>query len=167
MSESIDEFYDQRRHRRVPASGTARVNFGGQWHSCPLIDLSGGGASFEAKIRPLMGANILVQLRGVGIVRAKVVARSGNDFAVEFNQADFDAGTFVDNLMFQANATLLEKHPIFAGPESGSTQKSAEPTPLEPAQGRDNQDGAEQAENAQSDEDKPRKGLRLGRLIGR
>jgi len=104
----MDELFDQRRFRRVSAQGQARINFGGRWHVCRIVDLSGGGGSFRAEIKPLLGTNVLVQLRGVGIVRAKVVKRDQGTFGLAFDQSDFDVDAMVDNLMFQANARLLQ-----------------------------------------------------------
>ena len=107
MSENIDEFFDQRRHRRVAMSGDARINFGGRWHSCRMTDLSGSGGRFRSEIKPINGANVLVQLRGLGIVRGVVVHRDHASFAIEFNRADYDIDALVDNLMLPANSALM------------------------------------------------------------
>jgi hypothetical protein len=40
--QNFDEFFDQRHHRRVTINGEARINFGGCWHGCRIIDISGG-----------------------------------------------------------------------------------------------------------------------------
>ncbi len=157
MSEPIDEIYDQRQHRRVPATGSARVNFGGQWHSYPLLDLSGGGARFSAKLRPLIGTNVLVQLRGLGMVRAKVIKRGTADFAVVFNQEDFCSGDFVDNLMLYANAELMAPN---AAKAPGVNAPGAEPAPQGEA-------AAEISEIASETSRKSRNPLRLDKWIGR
>lgn len=107
VAENFDELFDQRQFRRVPALGQARVNFGGRWHSCQIVDLSGGGGRFRAQIKPLKGAAVLIQMRGLGIVRAKVADRSGGTFSVSFNTDDYDVDALVDNLMLQTNAELL------------------------------------------------------------
>ena len=107
MPEVIDEAYDQRHHRRVPVSLQARVNFAGRWHSCEIVDLSGGGAMLRAQITPAVDSTILVQLRGVGIIRAHVMKKDGRNFAVAFNRQDYDVDAMVDNLMLQANAKIL------------------------------------------------------------
>ena len=107
MAENFDELFDQRQFRRVPALGQARVNFGGRWHNCQIVDLSGGGGRFRAQIKPLEGAAVLIQMRGLGIVRAKVADRSGGTFSVSFNTDDYDVDALVDNLMLQTNAKLL------------------------------------------------------------
>ena len=107
MTEPVDELFDQRYHRRVAACGQARINYGGRWHVCQIVDLSGGGGRFRAQIKPVLGANVLVQLRGVGMVRARVVTRDHGSFALAFNQKDYDVDTMVDNLMLAANAELL------------------------------------------------------------
>lgn len=107
MSENFDEIFDQRRHRRIAAPGQARVNFSGRWQVCDIVDLSGGGARFKSDIKPLESANVLVQLRGLGMIRAKVVKRDGSSFAVQFNAKDYDADALVDSLMLHANARLL------------------------------------------------------------
>ena len=112
MTQNFDEFFDQRRYRRVAMTGDARVNFGGRWHVCEIVDLSGGGARFRSEIRPIDGANVLVQLRGVGIVRALVVYRDKSCFAVKFNREDYDADALVDNLMLPANAELMARGDI-------------------------------------------------------
>jgi len=107
VAENFDELFDQRQFRRVPALGQARVNFGGRWHNCQIVDLSGGGGRFRAQIKPLEGAAVLIQMRGLGIVRAKVADRSGGTFSVSFNTDDYDVDALVDNLMLQTNAKLL------------------------------------------------------------
>jgi hypothetical protein len=107
VTANFDELFDQRRHRRVQSQGSARVNFGGCWHGCEIVDVSGGGARFRSEIKPLAAANVLVQLRGLGMVRAKVVTRNGRGFAVQFNPKDYDRDALVDSLMLQANAKLL------------------------------------------------------------
>ena len=83
------------------------TNFGGRWHDCQIVNLSGGGGAFRSAIRPLQGASVLVHLRGVGIVRAKVVGRGHATFALQFNEKDYDVDAMVDNLMLQANAKLM------------------------------------------------------------
>lgn len=107
--QNFDEFFDQRRHRRVAMTGEARVNFGGRWHGCRIIDLSGGGGRFRSSIKPIEGANVLVQLRGLGIVRGKVVHRESACFSVEFNQEDYEPDALVDTLMLSANAELMSR----------------------------------------------------------
>ena len=107
MAENFDELFDQRQFRRVAALGQARVNFGGRWHNCQIVDLSGGGGRFRAQIKPLEGAAVMVQMRGLGIVRAKVVDRSSGTFSLAFNSDDYDVDALVDNLMLQTNAKLL------------------------------------------------------------
>ena len=107
VAENFDELFDQRQFRRVAALGQARVNFGGRWHNCQIVDLSGGGGRFRAQIKPLKGASVLIQMRGLGIVRAKVADRSGGTFSVSFNTDDYDVDALVDNLMLQTNAELL------------------------------------------------------------
>ena len=107
MTQNFDELFHQRRHRRVESKGHARVNFGGRWHSSEIMDISGGGARFRGEIRPLVAANVLVQLRGLGMIRAKVVMRDSRSFAVQFNRKDYDPAALVDSLMLQANARLL------------------------------------------------------------
>ena len=107
MAENFDELFDQRQYRRVSALGQARVNFGGRWHNCQIVDLSGGGGRFRAQIKPLEGAAVMIQMRGLGIVRAKVVDRSGGTFSLAFNAEDYDVDALVDNLMLQTNAKLL------------------------------------------------------------
>ena len=49
----------------------------------------------------------MVQLRGLGMVRAKVVMRNGRGFSVQFNPKDYDRDALVDSLMLPANAKLL------------------------------------------------------------
>ncbi len=123
MTANIDELFDQRRHRRVQSQGCARVNFGGRWHGCEIVDVSGGGARFRSEISPLTAANVLVQLRGLGMVRAKVVMRDGRGFAVQFNPKDYDRDALVDSLMLPANARLL------AGAGSETKAEAAKPAP--------------------------------------
>ncbi len=107
MTANVDELFDQRRHRRVQSQGCARVNFGGRWHDCEILNVSGGGARFRSEIKPLPAANVLVQLRGLGMIRAKVVMRDGRSFAVQFNPEDYDLDALVDSLMLLANVSLL------------------------------------------------------------
>jgi hypothetical protein len=123
VTANFDELFDQRRHRRVQSQGSARVNFGGRWHGCEIVDVSGGGARFRSEISPLAAANVLVQLRGLGMVRAKVVMRNGRGFAVQFNAKDYDQDALVDSLMLQANAKLL------AGVGRETKTEAAKPAP--------------------------------------
>jgi len=140
LSDNIDEIFDQRRHRRVSSQGQARVNFSGRWQACDIVDISGGGARFRSDIRPLESANVLVQLRGLGMIRARVVTRDSRSFAVEFNPKDYDPDALVDSLMLHANARLLagdeepaelqapaeEKAPRLAGSEVVRALRSAQ-----------------------------------------
>ena len=123
MTANVDELFDQRRHRRVQSQGCARVNFGGRWHDCEIVDVSGGGARFRSEIKPLAAANVLVQLRGLGMVRAKVVTRDGRGFSVQFNPKDYDRDALVDSLMLPANAKLLAG----AGRESKAAKLAPKP----------------------------------------
>ena len=123
MTANFDELFDQRRHRRVQSQGSARVNFGGRWHDCETVDVSGGGARFRSEIKPLAAANVLVQLRGLGMVRAKVVMRNGRGFSVQFNPKDYDRDALVDSLMLPANARLL------AGAGRETKAEAAKPAP--------------------------------------
>ena len=161
VTQNFDEFFDQRRYRRVAMTGDAKVNFGGRWHLCQIIDLSGGGARFRSEIRPVDGANVLVQLRGVGIVRAAVVYRDKSCFAVQFNGEDYDSGALVDNLMLPANAALMAR-----GEES---EKLSEETGS--GEGHtDDQKDADTAENEEAyqqllEENKGRHPLHVRRLL--
>ena len=128
MTETFDEFFDQRRHRRVAVRGEARINYGGRWHSCNIIDLSGGGGRFSSEIKPIQGANVLVQLRGIGMVRGIVLHRDHEGFAVEFNRADYDRDTMVDNLMLSANSQLLDRSrglPEAEGADPANTEEGS------------------------------------------
>ncbi len=154
MTEPVDELFDQRYHRRVSASGQARINYGGRWHVCQIVDLSGGGGRFRAQIKPVLGTNVLVQLRGVGMVRARVVNRNHGSFALAFNQKDYDVDTMVDNLMLAANAQLL----------AGKTL----PEPSDELEGEDEQTGDEADEGGESRK-RPKGGMgsRLRSIIGK
>lgn len=107
MAEKYDELFDQRRFRRVSALGQARVNSNGRWYPCQIVDLSGGGGRFRSKVKLLEGAAVLIQMRGLGIVRAKVADHGSGTFSVSFNAEDYDVDALVDNLMLQTNAKLL------------------------------------------------------------
>jgi len=106
--DDFDESYDQRRFRRVRTNVPARVNFDGYWHNCNAADLSGGGAFFFSRLQPQIHSNVLIQIRGVGMVRARVVHRKEEGFSVEFNDEDIDQDAIVDNLTLVANKGLLE-----------------------------------------------------------
>jgi len=106
--DNFDESYDQRRFRRVRTNVPARVNFDGYWHNCNAADLSGGGAFFYSRLQPQIHSNVLIQIRGVGMVRARVVHRKEEGFSVEFNGKDVDQDAIVDNLTLIANKDLLE-----------------------------------------------------------
>ena len=161
MSENFDEFFDQRRHRRVAMTGDARINFGGRWHTCRITDLSGGGGRFRSEIKPINGANVLVQLRGLGIVRGVVVHRDHSSFAIEFNRADYDVDALVDNLMLPANSALVggSKGAIQDDPPEG--QESQEPV-------NKNASSAEKDAQYQQllEENKGRHPLRIKNLMG-
>ena len=152
MSENLDELFDQRYYRRVTADGQVRINFGGRWNDCQTVNISGGGGCFRSRIKPLMGSSVLIHLRGVGIVRAKVVGRGHATFALQFNEKDYDVDVMVDNLTLQANAKLLAAE--------------TEPEPAE-----EEVEGPAEDETAASDRAarkflKASKGKRLHALIG-
>ncbi len=117
--DTIDEFMDRRRHRRIDTQSSARINFDGFWHNCPTVDMSGGGGSFRSWLQPPVGSNVLVQMRGLGVIRARVTRRWDQGFAVEFDAEDYDADTLVDNLTLPANPGLF-------GPGSGGTASKSQ-----------------------------------------
>ncbi len=120
MPEVFDEAYDQRLHRRVSVNLQARMNFGGRWQACEVIDLSGGGAMVRAEITPAVDSTILIQLRGVGIIRAQVKKKNGQSFAVSFNRQDYDVDAMVDNLMLQANSEVLGLNAAVSRPQASA-----------------------------------------------
>jgi hypothetical protein len=117
-TQNFDEFFDQRHHRRVTINGEARINFGGCWHGCRIIDISGGGGRFRSTSKPGAGANVLVQLRGLGIVRGHVVHCESGSFSVQFNQEDYEPDALVDTLMLAANTHLLSRRDHLAATTS-------------------------------------------------
>lgn len=163
MSENFDEFFDQRHHRRVAMNGDARINFGGRWHSCRVTDLSGGGGRFRSEIKPINGANVLVQLRGLGIVRGVVVHRDHSSFAIEFNRADYDVDALVDNLMLPANSALM------AGCKGGIVDESNEAKKAGAVEGLDEDDPSSAEKDAEYqqllEENKGRHPLRIKKLM--
>ena len=119
MADHWNEFFDRREFRRLAAEGKVRINFDGAWHTCELADISGGGARFRAAVRPLAGTNVLLQMRGLGMIRATVVRRSEEDFSLKFNSADYDSGALVDNFSLPLNQDLF--------PEADWAEEEPEP----------------------------------------
>lgn len=107
MGDHWNQIYDRREFRRLAAEGTVRINFYGAWYSCSVIDISGGGGRFQSSIRPQIGTNVLLQMRGLGTIRAKVVRRSKEDFSLQFDLDDYDSDALVDNLSLPFNRELF------------------------------------------------------------
>ncbi len=112
MSDRFDQIYDRRNFRRVSVDGNAKVHFDGIWNNCGIVDMSGGGACFKSRPKPALGTSVMVQIKGVGILRAEVVKTTLDDFSVSFNPADVDSDAVVDNLTF-----LVNRH-LFASPSA-------------------------------------------------
>ncbi len=128
MGDHWNEIYDRREFRRLAAEGTVRINFYGAWYSCSVLDISGGGGRFQSSIRPQVGTNVLLQMRGLGTIRATVVRRSKEDFSLQFDLEDYDSDALVDNLSLPFNRELFPEGSDVEGADSDDEARTDENT---------------------------------------
>ncbi|MEQ1889919.1 MAG: PilZ domain-containing protein [Alphaproteobacteria bacterium] len=76
---------ERRFYRRGTISTPAILKIYDESYAVELVDISLSGAQIRCAIVPRAGTEIDIEMRGVGIMPARVIRRLPNSFAVEFN----------------------------------------------------------------------------------
>lgn len=80
---------ERRVYRRGTISAPATLKIHGENFSVELVDISVGGAQIRCSVVPAAGADIIIEVHGVGTLPATVIRRSlSHIIAVEFNLDD-------------------------------------------------------------------------------
>lgn len=99
--------HERRRYKRVTVPAKGHVMTGGQWYGCQVSDISGGGVSAKGSVALKVDTHVMFKMRGLGLVRCKVVQSDGDSFSLVFNLPEADRDRLIDNLILRHNQHLF------------------------------------------------------------
>lgn len=109
MTTGTDD-HERRIFDRWALDGKARVILDGQSDfSCAIKDMSASGVSVDTALRPAMGDQAIIYVKGIGRMRAEVVRVSSEDVALRFLIDDERQQAIVDRLE-QKVVDGIERH---------------------------------------------------------
>ncbi|MDJ0921280.1 MAG: PilZ domain-containing protein [Henriciella sp.] len=95
--------HDNRLHHRVDLALDGRFMFDEADHSLRTVNVSCGGALFEAEAKPPVGEGVVCYFDDLGRVMSKVVRHVANGFAVEFQASRHKKDKLADRLVWLVN----------------------------------------------------------------
>lgn len=94
---------DRRRHQRVELRLNGRFMHDGADHSFLTVNISCGGAQFEARALPDIGAAVVCYFDDLGRVMGRVVRHVSEGFAVVFDATQHKKDKLADRLLWLIN----------------------------------------------------------------
>lgn len=79
----------------------------GQWYACEVVDISGGGLYANGKVSLEPDSLVMFKMRGIGLVRCKVVKCEEDSFSLVFDIPEAERERLIDNLVLRSNKHLF------------------------------------------------------------
>ncbi|MEO0551314.1 MAG: PilZ domain-containing protein [Pseudomonadota bacterium] len=103
ISSIVKTSHDKRRHYRVALNLDGRFMFRDTDHSLRTVNVSCGGALFDAEAQPPIGEKVVCYFDDLGRVMGTVVRHVPDGFAVEFQATSHKKDKLADRLVWLVN----------------------------------------------------------------